>query len=214
MIPVLKVILSLCGSKNLFKYFHDRYIHNILKTLDNTIHLRDKIRSLSHKIKFLNSCSQNYIISAYIAWHILRIKCRNTISIKQVFLTKSCTFLTCSSLLEPSIGYFGALSVIHYIFWIKSVLLNSCQKVVFLLKIERKLREFGSYVPTDKHAINLSNYCLSDSDKLFLSQGLDFFYCPKKIDLFSNLEFFFFFFSEKHLPNSDEQLSGLKGLMT
>ena len=67
-------------------YIRKRYNHHFINILNNNIRLRDKLRSLREKIKFLLSYSLNHVIFGYISKRIFKIKCRNYLRIDQTFL--------------------------------------------------------------------------------------------------------------------------------
>lgn len=137
----LKIIISLCIYKYFFKYFRHRYAHDFINFLNDTIHLRGKKLSLSHKINLINSCAPKYINPGQMALRFSRIECRNTSSIDLPF--RSVEILYFSHVLvflgEPSIGHLEGMPVVHYLFLIKSVFPNICKKLILLIEIETKL---------------------------------------------------------------------------
>ena len=220
MVPIFKYLIKFCTAKNLFKYFRNRYSTNQIKNLNGILKLRNRLSSLRHTIRFLRQCLRNHVVPKYISKRIFAAKTRPSPNIERAFLQDEIQIFTIRlkhvqnlhraawTVCIHFLSFFDMLRFSRYIsnYEISLDARNSSKKENYLSSII--IEKFGSEPSNvEKHIFNLSDYTLSDTEKLVLSRGLEFCVPPSKInreDILSQFETLFAQ-TKRHIPISNEE---------
>ena len=86
MYTLFKAIFRFCTFHKIFVYLKRRYDNTQVRTLNNIIKIKGKIRTLQHAIEFLEECLSQRIVPKSIACSITRSRAKTSVHVEKAFL--------------------------------------------------------------------------------------------------------------------------------
>ena len=225
MVKITKFVLKFCTTKNLFKYFRERYSSDQLKEINNVVKLRGKIRTSKLSKEFLDNCHTQQVFPTFLAHRIKAAKVRWTSNMERAFLNdeicktadklKSLRALYSKvwSKVRKFLSFFDWIRFCRYLANIEVMKRKEIRTKHFNTINWLRRQRFGSCTtPSGKNIINLSDYKLSKAEKFVLSHGLEFCLPPSCIKREEILAEFEILLAQllHHTPKNKDELTLLK----
>jgi len=198
MLPTFRAVVMFCSTNRLFTYFRWKYLKKQIGDLNDIVKLRGKIRTTKFSILFYKLCVGSRVSPKFNSTPISRSRTRHSPSSTRAFINDEidrinmhvrctkcaykCQWVKIRNFVCHFLTYFDFAATFRKLISGLKMLLKKSTTGTFNIQLLFQKPFGGMLSDKERHILNLSDYSLSDMEKLVLSNGLDFCLPPESIN--------------------------------